>query len=419
MRMELPIHVSNIIKTLNMAGYEAYAVGGCVRDTLLNIVPKDWDITTSALPKAIKELFPRTIDTGIQHGTVTVMMDHIGYEVTTYRVDGEYEDGRHPKQVVFTASLLEDLKRRDFTINAMAYHPDKGLIDEFDGIGDLERRQIRCVGEAKQRFTEDALRILRAVRFSAQLDCTIEQGTLEGMCALASNLEKVSVERIYMELSKLLMSDHPEKFLYASQTKILPYVLPELSNVPVDRFSVMLERIRVSRKDLWVRLAILLSYAFAEYKKEDEAVCKQILRRLKTDLYTIKTVSRLVGLRTMEMEPTPIAVRKFLAAYGAELMDKWISLVEIMQEKELSEIRMLMNNALEQGVCISVKQLALDGFELKKLGVPQGKEVGEVLKSLLEEVLKHPDYNTKEALSAIAIDKLAVIREKTGSKQNK
>lgn len=174
-QMQIPQHVEYIINRLNQHGYEAYAVGGCVRDTLLGRVPGDWDITTSARPEQVKQLFRRTIDTGIQHGTVTVMMDKTGYEVTTYRIDGEYEDGRHPKQVEFTSDLLEDLKRRDFTINAMAYSHETGIVDAFGGMEDMQGRVIRCVGAAMERFTEDALRILRAIRFSAQLDFAIEK----------------------------------------------------------------------------------------------------------------------------------------------------------------------------------------------------------------------------------------------------
>ena len=174
MVIELPKQVKQIINTLQEHGYEAYAVGGCVRDAMLGRVPQDWDITTSALPMQVKALFRRTVDTGIQHGTVTVLLDKIGFEVTTYRVDGKYEDGRHPTEVSFTASLTEDLKRRDFTINAMAYNETEGLVDLFRGAEDLEQGIIRCVGVAKERFSEDALRILRAFRFSAQLDFYIE-----------------------------------------------------------------------------------------------------------------------------------------------------------------------------------------------------------------------------------------------------
>ena len=222
--MKIPGNVERIIRTLNDHGYEAYAVGGCVRDTLLDRKPGDWDITTSARPQEVKELFRRTIDTGIQHGTVTVMMDRTGYEVTTYRIDGEYEDGRHPKQVEFTSSLIEDLKRRDFTINAMAYSHETGIVDEFGGVEDLSAKTIRCVGDPMERFTEDALRILRAIRFSAQLDFTIEEQTWNAIRVIAPNIAKVSKERIQVELTKLLLSDHPEKIREVYETGISPYI---------------------------------------------------------------------------------------------------------------------------------------------------------------------------------------------------
>ena len=179
MRIEVPEKAEKIIDALQEHGYDAYVVGGCVRDSLLHRSPADWDITTSATPEEVKKIFPRTVDTGIQHGTVTVLMDKEGFEVTTYRIDGEYEDGRHPKEVIFTPSLKEDLRRRDFTINAMAYNHRTGLVDIFGGVEDLKNKVVRCVGEPQERFTEDALRILRAVRFSAQLGFDIDERTQE------------------------------------------------------------------------------------------------------------------------------------------------------------------------------------------------------------------------------------------------
>ena len=227
MKIQLPEKVHNIIETLQSAGYEAYAVGGCVRDSLLGRTPNDWDITTSARPEETKRLFPRTIDTGIQHGTVTVMMNKEGFEVTTYRIDGEYEDSRHPKEVTFTASLEEDLKRRDFTINAMAYNEQDGLVDIFGGIRDIKAGVIRCVGNAEERFTEDALRMLRAVRFSAQLGYRIEEATRDAIRRLAPSLQRISAERIQTELVKLVTSPHPDYLRIAYETGITKEVLPE------------------------------------------------------------------------------------------------------------------------------------------------------------------------------------------------
>ena len=195
MKIALPEKVSRIIDTLTQAGYEAYAVGGCIRDSILGREPEDWDITTSARPREVKAVFPKTIDTGIAHGTVTVLLGREGFEVTTYRVDGRYEDFRHPREVTFTPNLMEDLKRRDFTINAMAYHPQNGLVDAFDGIGDLKRGRIRCVGDARQRFTEDALRMMRAVRFAAQLGFAIDGPTGEAVKELSGTLCHISADR--------------------------------------------------------------------------------------------------------------------------------------------------------------------------------------------------------------------------------
>ncbi|MCH5267170.1 MAG: CCA tRNA nucleotidyltransferase [Lachnospiraceae bacterium] len=231
MEIKLPQAVETIISRLEELGYEAYAVGGCVRDTLMGREPEDWDITTSAKPMEIKKAFRRTIDTGIQHGTVTVMLDHVGYEVTTYRIDGEYEDRRHPKQVQFTANLVEDLRRRDFTINAMAYNPKTGLVDAFDGVGDLERGVICCVGDAGQRFDEDALRMLRAVRFSGQLGFSISEETKEAITVRARHLEKISAERIRVELTKLLVSQGAGQIKEAVSTGMTAYFLPELDEM--------------------------------------------------------------------------------------------------------------------------------------------------------------------------------------------
>ena len=229
--IEVPDGARQVIETLQGAGYEAYVVGGCVRDSILGRVPQDWDVTTSAKPMEVKALFKRTIDTGIQHGTVTVMIGSVGYEVTTYRIDGEYEDSRHPKEVIFTPSLEEDLKRRDFTINAMAYNEREGLVDLFGGMEDIDRKMIRCVGDPMARFGEDALRIMRAVRFSAQLGYEIDEGTKEAIRKLAPNLRNISAERIHAELVKLVTSDHPEYLRIAYETGITAVVFPEFDDM--------------------------------------------------------------------------------------------------------------------------------------------------------------------------------------------
>ena len=224
MKIQIPAAAQEIVEKLCEHGYEAYLVGGCVRDMLLGREPGDWDITTSAKPEEVKAVFRRTVDTGIKHGTVTVMMGKEGYEVTTFRIDGDYTDGRHPDSVTFTPDLIEDLKRRDFTINAMAYNRDRGLVDAFGGRKDLEDGVIRCVGAAEERFTEDALRILRAIRFSAQLGFEIEEHTENAIKKIAPNLVHVSRERVQVELTKLLISPLPGRIRQVYETGISPWV---------------------------------------------------------------------------------------------------------------------------------------------------------------------------------------------------
>ena len=328
MLIHLPEEVKVILHTLQGAGCEAYAVGGCIRDSLLGRTPDDWDITTSARPEETKALFGKTIDTGIQHGTVTVMRHGRGYEVTTYRVDGEYEDGRHPKEVTFTASLEEDLKRRDFTVNAMAYNEEDGLVDLFGGRQDLERKIIRCVGEANERFEEDALRIMRAVRFSAQLGFTIEERTKEAIRGHADRLRQVSAERIQVELTKLVTSPNPDFLRIAWETGITAVVLPEFDrlmeqpqNNPHHCFSVgehTLHAMRAVRPDKCLRLAMLLHDVakplclttdeagidhFHGHAQKGERIAAQILKRLRYDNHTTELVSRLVKWHDAAIEP--------------------------------------------------------------------------------------------------------------------
>jgi len=227
-KIVLPEAVRKIIQTLSANGFEAYAVGGCVRDSLLKQTPSDWDITTSCPPEKIKDLFKKTIDTGLKHGTVSVLLENEVYEVTTFRLDGDYKDGRHPSSVSFTHSLEEDLARRDFTINAMAYNETKGLIDPFDGLGDLQNKIIRCVGTPDTRFLEDALRMLRAVRFAAQKGFSIEEQTLSSIQKNAALVKKLSAERIISEITKILLSDDVFKIKTLYYTGLLAYIMPEM-----------------------------------------------------------------------------------------------------------------------------------------------------------------------------------------------
>ena len=402
--MKIPGNVERIIRTLNDHGYEAYAVGGCVRDTLLDRKPGDWDITTSARPQEVKELFRRTIDTGIQHGTVTVMMDRTGYEVTTYRIDGEYEDGRHPKQVEFTSSLIEDLKRRDFTINAMAYSHETGIVDEFGGVEDLNAKTIRCVGDPMERFTEDALRILRAIRFSAQLDFTIEEQTWNAIRVLAPNIAKVSKERIQVELTKLLLSDHPEKIREVYETGISPYISENFDSLNWK----MAEIPTTLPKEKYVRWAGFLRCANAydvngtlmpqpipsvTEVPESASRAVKILRDLKLDNDTIGRVKTLVSWSGVELPETPEAVRRAMSRMEAEV---WDALMELNEYSE--KIHALTEEIRTAGDCLDLKHLAVKGQDLIKAGVQPGKALGATLNQMLDDVLSHPDHNEKEYL---------------------
>ena len=402
--MKIPGNVERIIRTLNDHGYEAYAVGGCVRDTLLDRKPGDWDITTSARPQEVKELFRRTIDTGIQHGTVTVMMDRTGYEVTTYRIDGEYEDGRHPKQVEFTSSLIEDLKRRDFTINAMAYSHETGIVDEFGGVEDLNAKTIRCVGDPMERFTEDALRILRAIRFSAQLDFTIEEQTWNAIRVIAPNIAKVSKERIQVELTKLLLSDHPEKIREVYETGISPYISENFDSLNWK----MAEIPTTLPKEKYVRWAGFLRCANAydvngtlmpqpipsvTAVPESASRAVKILRDLKLDNDTIGRVKTLVSWSGVELPETPEAVRRAMSRMEAEV---WDALMELNEYSE--KIHVLTEEIRTAGDCLDLKHLAVKGQDLIKAGVQPGKALGATLNQMLDDVLSHPDHNEKEYL---------------------
>ena len=229
--MQLPEQVKFIISELNKNGYEGYIVGGCVRDYLMGIPPHDYDITTSALPEEVKAIFPHTVDTGIEHGTVTVIIDKIGYELTTYRIDGEYKDNRHPEQVIFTDKLAGDLSRRDFTVNAIAYNDQRGYVDMFGGMEDIKKAIIKGVGEPSKRFQEDALRMMRALRFSAQLNFSIEENTMLALKENAQLIKNISIERIREEFFKLIISDHNERLDLLYESGMLPYFLPELKKI--------------------------------------------------------------------------------------------------------------------------------------------------------------------------------------------
>ncbi len=457
MRIQIPEQVEYIINTLTEAGYEAFAVGGCVRDTILNREPGDWDITTSAKPQEVKGLFRRTIDTGIEHGTVTVMLQKTGYEVTTYRIDGEYEDKRHPKSVNFTSNLLEDLKRRDFTINAMAYNPTVGLVDEFGGLKDLEKKVIRCVGKAEDRFDEDALRILRAVRFAAQLGFAIEEETTSAIMAKAENLSSISAERIRVELVKLLTSPHPDKLITASELGITKVILPEFDTMlktpqtnPHHIYNVgvhTLESIKAIRRlvleekaypeelltmDDRLYTVLCLTMLLHDVGKPESRtfdatgrdhfhghpaisarLARAILKRLKFDNYTINLVVRLIATHDERITPKPAKVRKAANVFGTDIME----LLFLVQNADISaqnpvtfpekyehlkKVQEIYEECLRNGDPMNQRDLAINGKDLINQGFLPGENLGNILNTLLDEVILHPERNNKEELLRLA-----------------
>ena len=438
MQIQLPDKVHKIINILEEAGYEAYAVGGCVRDSVLGRKPDDWDITTSAEPEETKRLFARTIDTGIRHGTVTVMLDREGFEVTTYRIDGDYEDGRHPKEVTFTASLLEYLKRRDFTINAMAYNESQGLVDIYGGLADIKAGVIRCVGDAKERFTEDALRMMRAVRFSAQLGYRIDEDTRTAMTELAPNLQKISAERIQTELVKLVVSPHPDYLRIAYETGITAQILPEfdlcmktMQNNPHHCYDVgehILHSMLAVEPDKVLRLGMLFhdigkpqtmtvdEEGITHNKKHPVVgaeMTRKILRRLKFDNDTIDKVTKLVLYHDQEIAAAPAGVRRAVNRIGEDIFPLLFAVrradvsaqSDYLREdklRKLSYIEGLYEEIRSQGDAVSLKNLAITGTDLIAQGRKPGREIGIVLQELLEKVLEDPSLNTPEKLLEIS-----------------
>lgn len=387
-RIQLPYEVEWVIGKIRDAGYEAFAVGGCVRDTLLGRTPEDWDVTTSARPEAVKAIFERTVDTGLQHGTVTVLKNRKGYEVTTYRIDGEYHDGRHPDSVEFTPNLLEDLKRRDFTINAMAYSHETGIVDEFGGMEDLKAGIVRCVGRPEDRFTEDALRLLRALRFSAQLGFEIEESTYAAIKTIAPNLAKVSKERVQAELTKLLLSAHPERILLLKETGLSAQIVPGFDAVFAPALFSKLSRLPAEKSLRWA------GFLLCQSTKQAEAV----LKGLKMDNETIGNVSRMIegAKETLPLEKP--AVRRAMSRYTPYQLEGALKLKELMGSPDTEEIRRLREEIIRDGDCVSLKELAVKGRDLLEAGVERGPMVGEILNHLFDLVLLHPEKNDRELL---------------------
>ncbi len=410
MKIEVPQEVEWIIGKIREHGFEAFAVGGCVRDTLLSRTPGDWDITTSAEPEEIKRIFPRTVDTGLQHGTVTVIKNRKGYEVTTYRIDGEYHDGRHPDSVEFTKNLTEDLKRRDFTINAMAYSHETGIVDVFGGMDDLKAGIIRCVGSPTERFSEDALRILRAIRFSGQLNFEIEEETLNAVGALAPNLLKVSRERIQTELTKLLLSDHPERLILTENLGISRYVADGLHEIltegerpeeksegllPYPRCLMGISSLPAEKSMRWA--------GFLRFTYPDAV--RRFLKGLKLDNETIGNAKTMAEGFQTPLPEEKTAIRR-MASRMTEYQFEGVLSLKAMEEallgfpgpKTAAGLSALWQEILASGDCLRMKDMAVNGGDLIAAGMKPGKEMGSTLEYLFGLVLEHPEYNQKEFL---------------------
>jgi tRNA nucleotidyltransferase (CCA-adding enzyme) len=438
--IDLPENVQFILNTLEFNDYKAYVVGGCVRDSLLNIVPKDWDICTDCLPETILEIFKdfNVIKTGLQHGTVTVVIENVPYEITTFRKDGDYTDRRRPDSVKFVSDVVLDLSRRDFTVNSMAYNHKEGLIDPFCGQEDLNNRIIRCVGVPDDRFEEDALRLLRAARFACRFNFMIESATMRSMYDYASTIEKISQERITSELNQILLSPNfitGMKLL--KQSNLLKYVLPELfdcidvqQNNNYHQYKVY-DHILRSVTNIEPKLYLCLTMLFHDIAKPQ---CKTtdekgidhfyrhnevgarmtdiILRRMKYDNETITKVVQLVSIHNCDIPCTIGAVKRWLNKIGEDTFrdllkvkyaDMYAQSVYSIEQKKpkLAQLKLLLEQVLVANECFSKKDLAINGANLIDMGFKEGKIIGEIINELVKMVIDSPEINTKERLLRI------------------
>ncbi len=432
--LKIPSGALQIINTLESAGHEAWLVGGCVRDLLLERIPEDWDITTRALPEDIQGCFEQTVPTGIAHGTVTVLLEGFSYEVTTYRSESTYSDFRRPDQVTFVADIREDLARRDFTINALAWHPTRGLIDPFEGQQDLTAGLVRAVGNPEERFREDALRMLRAVRFAAQLDCEVDPATLEAIAAQAPNILYVSGERIRVELDKWLMSGNVRRWVLLRESGLMRWILPELDrcfeipqNTPWHLHNVgvhTLEAAAAAPLDRVIRWALLLHDLgkaetwltdetgrdhFYGHEIQSEILAGAVLDRLKWGNGIRRRILHLVKHHDREIVPTEKAVRRAIIAIGQEYFPDWLAVrrADLLAQNPvmagqaltaLGQVESCYQSILDEDHCLSIRQLAVSGKDLMGLGIPQGPEIGRLLHVLLAWVVEEPDRNDRKHL---------------------
>ena len=432
-KIQLPETVKQILSRLTESGFEAYIVGGCVRDCIMGKEPNDWDITTSALPSDVKNVFKNEtlIETGVSHGTVTLVLNNAPYEITTYRVDGNYTDSRHPESVTFTRSLKEDLKRRDFTINAIAYNDVEGIVDLFDGARDIRLRTIRAVGDATTRFEEDALRILRALRFSSTLDFSIDEKTAKSAIECKDLLLNISSERISTELNKTLCGKNV-KYVFQRFRDVVFTIIPELKasdnfdqHTPYHAYDVYTHTILALEKiepKIYLRLATLLHDVakpichtsdengvghFKNHANVGSEMAEKILKRLKYDTATIKKVTTLIKYHDIELSLNENLILKRLNKFGEEMLFDIIKLKKadnqaktddvLYRITELEEIENEVKRIITLKKCFSLKDLAVKGTDIISLGIV-GFEVGEVLNALLEKVINGEIPNEKSVL---------------------
>ena len=400
MKINLPPKVRYIINKIYQNNYEAYIVGGCVRDAILGFEPNDYDITTSASPNTIQEIFKdfKCIETGIEHGTVSVVIEDEIFEITTYRIEGEYKDHRRPDKVDFTDRLEEDLKRRDFTINAMAYNEKKGLIDLFGGKEDLNNKIIKTVGNPYDRFNEDGLRMIRAIRFSSKLNFTIEKETLKAIYDKSFIINNISLERITDEFTKIILSDKPENIKYLFETKLLKYL--NISNEDdigkLKQFYNEIVILKKINKNLEKRLA-LLDYIVEKNNINCKSFCNELI-------YSKKVIKNhniiLTLLKNIEIDHlNKVEIKKILSEVDRNLLEEYLDISGIIydKEKKVDEIIDILSEIEENNECYIIKNLKVNGRDIMSLGY-KNKEVGEVLNYLLEIVIEDYTLNKKDVL---------------------
>lgn len=439
--MILPATVQTILTALTRQGFESFVVGGCVRDALMGFEPKDFDIATNATPEEMKRIFNDipVIETGIQHGTVTVLMDSCPFEITTYRIDGEYLDRRRPSNVEFTDSVVADLSRRDFTINAMAYSPETGLIDPFDGQKDIREKRIRCVGIPSKRFEEDALRILRAIRFASVLGFEIEQDTKVALMQARDTILDVAKERIAAEFSKMICGDGVEALLLAYAPVLavfLPEIIPSIrfeQKNPYHTYDVYTHTAKVVSNvppSLPLRIAAFFhdiakpeTYSLDEkgighfygHQKRGAEIARSILERMKFDSETKRRVVDLVYYHDIQIRCEPKAVKRILNRFSAEFFIDLIALkkADVLGQnpnvwsriEALEKLDEIYQDILRDNECFSLKDLAINGEDLLVLGVPRGKQIGIILKDCLNKVIGEQVHNSKRSLLKYVIAK--------------